>query len=438
VAAPALVLGAEPVAVAPSRDVLTVGYYESGVQGQLPLLLALVSGYFEEAGFDEVILVETENTFRDVRRGDLDFAVVPSRQAFNRFLDQRLVPAIAGYKNYARNNGRYGGDLLVAQPGLAEYEPATVTAFLSAYVRALQDLSDPGAAAEALERLQASDVAVPDRVIRRWEDSIEPFAPFDGGFGSYDDAAGLGELLGYLADDRKERRAFGPFVSAQHLNIAQARQGLGANPGLGLVGPPSITRIRVGVPMADAATEPLAAAQAAGYFEAAGFEDVEVMDVEEPLLGLLNGELDFGVVSAVDAADGAAQGLPAPSLAGHQNYDQAGAYGGDVLLTRTGLLEDDPSTASAFLIAYLQALQDLRAAGDTRFAQFDGGYGSQAEGGGTGELQAYLREVLGQEPDLSELLDSSALQFAQAWWGLPANPSSAEPPVTAASSEEAA
>ena len=154
------------------------------------------------------------------------------------------------------------------------------------------------------------------------------------GFGSYADAGGYGELQELLVQRKKQATSFDRFLATHTLNIAQASAGLGANPDAGLVGPPSITSIRVGLPMgSEDASSPINVADAAGYFLDAGFEEVEIMDIEQPLLGLLNGELDFGVVDAVDSADGAGQGLPAVATAGHANYASDGSFGGNVLLT---------------------------------------------------------------------------------------------------------
>jgi hypothetical protein len=94
-----------------------------------------------------------------------------------------------------------------------------------------------------------------------------------------------------------------------------------------------------------------------------------------------------------------------------------------VLVTTTDMLADDATTASAFLIAYLQGLADLAdSANATGFAPHDGGFGARDEGGGTAELSAYLAGILDGEPVLDALIDDEVLRFAQSWWGLPANP----------------
>ena len=92
VAGAALVLGATPESLVPSRSALSIGYSEPGLMGQLPLLVAQLSGYFAEAGFEEVTIVETAAALRDATKGDLDFAVAPAGAAFKAYLqDPRLA-----------------------------------------------------------------------------------------------------------------------------------------------------------------------------------------------------------------------------------------------------------------------------------------------------------------------------------------------------------
>ena len=190
-----------PVIVAPARKSLVVGYSEPGILGQLPFLVADLAGYFTEAGFSGVTLVEVPNAIRDVREGALDFAVVPSRAAWEALGSDPSIPAVAGYQNYDREDGSYGGSLVMARPGLVADEPATVVAFLSAYVRALQDLADPASAADALDLIEESALAVPPNLAAEWEAQVARYAPFDGGFGSVAEEDGYGELAGWLSED---------------------------------------------------------------------------------------------------------------------------------------------------------------------------------------------------------------------------------------------
>jgi len=138
---------------------------------------------------------------------------------------------------------------------------------------------------------------------------------------------------------------------------------------------------------------------------------------------VLLGETDFAVMDLIDASDGVAQGLPIVALAGHRNYEADGAYGGDVLVSSSDLLDGEASTVSAFLVAYLRGLRDLATSADTDgFAPYDGGFGTRDEDGGLGEMRTHITDALGAEPDLQSLIAIRPLEYAQAWWGLPANP----------------
>lgn len=414
--------GPTAVLLAPESTTITLGYQEPGLLGQAPFIIALIKGYFAEAGFDDVFIVEVGDTLADLRSGDLDFAVVDATEAAEHVAGGGTsVRAVAGYQNYAEG-GAYGGDLVLAGPGLVSDEPATVIAFLSAYIRALQDLADPATAEASLDLIGQTDLAVDADLAAGWLDAVTLFAPFDGGFGSPDEDAGLGELEDHLAAAGFDVADMPSFLAAHALNIAQAIVGLDANPGTGLPGAPGVTDIRVGVPADSSAGSPLALASTSGYFEDAGFSSVDIMDIEQPLLGVLNGELDIGVVSAVDAADGVAQGLPLAVLAGHRNGGADGS-GGDVLVASADSVEQEPSTITAFLIAYIRALQDLVGDPDAAaFAPHDGGFGERTSEGGVGDLSSLLADALGAEPDLQTFIAAVPLEYAQAWWGLPANP----------------
>jgi len=65
---------------------------------------------------------------------------------------------------------------------------------------------------------------------------------------------------------------------------------------------------------------PLLIALDRGYFTDAGFTDVQLIQADQALPGLVGGSLNFGIVGALDAAAGAAEGLPIQSVAGYQNY----------------------------------------------------------------------------------------------------------------------
>jgi ABC-type nitrate/sulfonate/bicarbonate transport system substrate-binding protein len=246
---------------------------------------------------------------------------------------------------------------------------------------------------------------------------------------------------------------------------------------------PEVTSVTIGFPGTDLAGQaPFLLADARGYFTDTGFESVELMPIEEPLPGVLNGELDFGVVEKLDAADAFTSELPLRAVAGYHNQVSADvtepgpsplatgspaeppvasplavaspsagavAYGGDLIAANTDFIAQNPPTVQALLIGYIRALRDLQdpandedlfaaaeAAGievsdETRaawadmvveFTPFDGGFGSVEQDGGLGELQEYLVTNLGAAPDFNAFIDIPTLNAAQAALGLPLNP----------------
>jgi hypothetical protein len=152
---------------------------------------------------------------------------------------------------------------------------------------------------------------------------------------------------------------------------------------------------------------------------------------------VLQGELDFGVMGLGDAADAVSQGLPLRAIAGHQNYAADGAYGGDVLVASSDLVDAEGTTVVAFLVAYLRGLRDLAGNAEAPgFAPFDGGFGARDQDGGLGELRTGVSDTLGVDPDTGSLLADAPLELAQAWWGLPANPSPTGPTASLPSETE--
>jgi len=418
----------QPPDAVPGRPAITVGYTGDGILAQAPLLLALAAGYFEDAGFEHVDVVRVGDPLDGLLPGDLEFGVTDARAAAAAVARQPGLQAVAGYRNQPAD-GDYEGDLIVAAPGLVENEPGTVLAFLGAYIRALQALAD--ADSDAVDVLEGTDVAVDPEVAADWAAALSVYAPFDGGFGDVEDDGGLGQLAAYLTDEEGTEPDLDALIAEHTLAIAQLGAGLAPNPLNDLAGPPGITDLSVG--QSGAVDGPIARALEAGYFEDAGFDSVEVVDVGEPLLGVLQGELQLGVMDSLDAADGSAQGLPLLALAGHHNYSSDGAYGGDVVVSSADSVAQEASTLSAFLIAYVRALRDLAPDDAGEFAPFDGGFGARDQGGGLGELGTYLESGLGSDVDLDTLIDERVLQYAQAWWGLPANPTAEAGAVAGAS-----
>jgi ABC-type nitrate/sulfonate/bicarbonate transport system substrate-binding protein len=442
--APSKTAKPEPTAVPasllpPARSALTIGYQDDGVLGQAPLQLALAAGYFDEVGLTDVVLVAApQDAVDDVLAGDLDIAVVGAMQAEAANVAEPGLRAIAGYQNYQGEAGAYGGDLLLATPGLVADEPSTIGAFLDAYIRALQDLSAADTANAALATLQAGGVAIDPDVAARWPELVAAYAPFDGGFGDPSIDGGLGELDEFLTVDQDNPADLDALIAQAPLNLAQSQLDILSNPESPFMSAPT-PEISIALPMQDGLVSPIVAAQDAGYFGDAGFTSVEIVDIEQPLLGVLTGEVDFGVVSLVDAADGITQGLPIQAIAGHQNYALDGSYGGDVVIATSDLISNEPAAVAAFLTAYVRALQEDASADDgAPFAPFDGGFGMRASGAGLAELSTYVQEALGSAVDLDALIAVPPLEYVQTSLGLPANPASRPAPTAADSEEEGA
>ena len=410
------------------RTAIQVAYSDPSVLARAPLLVASLAGYFTGAGLEEVTIIEVRDPLAAVRDGDVDFAIVDTSDAAEAVAEDPSAPRLlAGHRDTASDDG----DAIVAKPGLVANEPATAIAFLTAYIRGLQDLSDPETAADALALIEATELTLDPEVADGWDDSVAAYGPFDGGFGPLDDEGGLGALGSFLESAGIAVDAE-TLVDAVPLNIAQSNLGLDTNPASALAGGPGLTDVTVGMSGGVAGGGPIVAADEGGHFEDAGFTSVEVTDVEQPLAGLTLGELDFAVLPAAEAADAIAQGLPIVAIAGHRNYATDGSYGGDVLVTSTDQLTSEGPTVAAFLSAYIRGLRDLaESETGSAFAPHDGGFGDRAQDGGLGELSAYLTDALGAAPDLGAVVAAGPITFAQAGLGLPANPTDAADATTA-------
>jgi hypothetical protein len=419
---PTLKAATVPFPRTPERKALKIGFTGNSTVRLAPLMLAERAGYFDSVGLKGVTFAKTSDAVADLQAGKLDIAVVDAQEAATAAAEDPRLQAVAGYRNYATEP--YGGDLLLAAPGLVADQPATTMAFQTAYIFALQQLSSTKAARQARDELELSGVKFGAKASKQWPNAVKVFRPFDGGFGSLDDEGGLGELTAYLSPDPDAEVDIRPFIAQSTLNIAQQWSKLEPNPANVYAGPPESAEIIVGMAATDGAVSPISTAADDGFFKKAGFDTVEVMDVEQPLLGVLQGDLDFAVVDAADAADGAAQGLPLVALAGHRNYAADGTYGGDMLVTSAETLEFSPATTARFVVAYVGALRELT--GEAALAPHDGGFGDRLQGGGLAELQAYLDESLGSTTDLDALIGIGPLEYAQTWRVLPANPTLSE------------
>lgn len=402
----------------PARESIVVGVPEDAA---VPLEIAVDSGFFAAAGFADVTLTQVSDPLAALDSGELQFAVVDTVAAATAQGDDPSLRAVAGYANYGGQDGAYGGTVLLAAPGLTTQEPSTVAAFTSAYVRALRGLAKADRAAD--------------------EPTYASFAPYDGGFGGRSQDNGWGELDDYLASGLGDTFDVRAFVSEDTLNVAQVAQGRKLNPRTDLAGKPESRQITVGLPASALAGSPIEQAQAKGYFERAGFAAVNIEDIEEPLLGVLQGDLDIAVLDTADALDGASQGLPLVAVAGHRNYGADGGYGGEVVAVSQDVLTEQGSTVTAFLTAYVRALQDLAGDdGNAAFAPFTGGFDASGPDAGWTELTSYAVETVGDGQAVEQLVVAEPLTRAQVWWGVPGTvtPASSTTPEPAASPEPGA
>ena len=121
--------------------------------------------------------------------------------------------------------------MLVAGTDLLTQDPDTVLAFQEAYIEALQVLSDPAQQAYVLGLATAAGITLSEQQTADWPAQVTTFAPFDGGFGAIDDAAGLGQLSAYLGANGLAVPDYTTFIAQDSLHSAQAALGLAANPG---------------------------------------------------------------------------------------------------------------------------------------------------------------------------------------------------------------
>jgi hypothetical protein len=224
------------------------------------------------------------------------------------------------------------------------------------------------------------------------------------------------------------RRAHAPILALALVALVvpasvQATPGPGASPGgsavpVSLV--PEDTSLTIGY--SDPALLgrlPLVIAQTRGYLQDAGFIDVQLIEAEEPLPGLLNGSLDLAILDARQAIDAYALGLPVQAVAGHRivpvsqvpaaspvasplvspgpssaaspDATSPGTSASpssampsspwvalDVVVATSDTVSTRPGTVAAFTMAYVRALQDLR----TRVAGAAPGASPGASAGG--------------------------------------------------------
>lgn len=326
--APALPPALPPAQLpAPEQTAITVGYRLPNLNSRAPFLVALDRGYFTDAGFTDVQLVQTEETAPGLIGGSLQFGAVETLDTANGFAEGLPLTAVAGYQNYTSNT-------IAVRPEVAT--PA--------------------------------DLAGKDILLGGTPGSLD-----------FDLRAKL------LADA-------GFDITGVPYNAVTVDGGSNAWVALFLDGKLFLT----------------------------------------PIFNRHRQQVqDAGARLVVDTVD----------------------YGSDLLAANKDWAAANPNTVQAFLGAYIRALADIKDPGNADyvfslgeragititdgirsgwpndvafFAPFDGGFGNADDAGGLGELEAFLADNLpdGVAVDLSQFVDASALNAAQAALGLAPNPAS--------------
>ncbi|MFN8518523.1 MAG: ABC transporter substrate-binding protein [Chloroflexota bacterium] len=94
---------AKPDLPAPEQTSITIGYRLPNLNSRAPFLVALDRGYFADAGFTDVQLVQTEETAPGLIGGSLQFGTVETLDTANSFAEGLPLTAVAGYQNYTAN-----------------------------------------------------------------------------------------------------------------------------------------------------------------------------------------------------------------------------------------------------------------------------------------------------------------------------------------------
>jgi ABC-type nitrate/sulfonate/bicarbonate transport system substrate-binding protein len=334
---PPSVAPAQPPAIdkpdlpAPEQTAISIGYRLPNLNSRAPFLVALDRGYFSDAGFTDVQLVQTEETAPGLIGGSLQFGNVETLDTANGFAEGLPLQALAGYQNYTAN-------MIAVRPEIAT--PADLAG---------KDILLGGTPGSLDFDLRANMLA-------------------EAGF----DITGV------------------PFNAVNVDGGSNAWVALFLEDKLAMT--PIFNRHRQQV-------------------------------------------LDAGGRLVVDRFD----------------------YGSDMLATNRDWAAANPNTVRAFLSAYIRALADVQDPANTDYVMslgeragititdgvragwdgdhgdrayyeaFDGGFGDVTQGGGLGELEAYLGANLpeGVTVDLSQFVDSADLNAVQQALGLEANPAPA-------------
>lgn len=316
---------AKPDLPAPEQTSITIGYRLPNLNSRAPFLVALDRGYYADAGFTDVQLVQTEETAPGLVGNSLQIATAEALDTANSFAEGLPLQAVAGYQNYTANTiavrpeiqtpqdlagkdillggtpgtldfdlrlkflkeagfditgvpynavtvdggsnawvalfldgklfmtpvftrqrqsvldagGRFvvdrfdfGSDLLAVNSDWAKANPNTLTAFLAAHIRALQDIKDPANADYVFSLGERAGINITDGIRAGWPIDMSYYQPWDGALGEADQGGGLGQLQEYFAANLPEGVTvdLAQFVDPSYVNAAQTALGLTPNP----------------------------------------------------------------------------------------------------------------------------------------------------------------------------------------------------------------
>lgn len=88
---------------APEQTSITIGYRLPNLNSRAPFLIALDRGYYADAGFTDVQLIQTEEVAPGLIGGSLQIGIPETLDTANSFAEGLPLQAVAGYQNFTAN-----------------------------------------------------------------------------------------------------------------------------------------------------------------------------------------------------------------------------------------------------------------------------------------------------------------------------------------------
>ncbi|GEM_PF-3689693 len=279
-----------------------------------------------------------------------EVALAPVRNADRLALSRAGAPLLV-------DRQEWGGELLVAGSAFPGTAPATLAAFLDAYLAGLAALADP-ANDPALERAaRMAGIVYTDAVVAGWPSDLEDFRPADGGLGTPGEDGGLAALHAWAAARARPLPIPGDAIALGPLNAAQARRGAAPDPALPALPPGDGRTIRVATPADDpGAALPLERAGLLGVAALAGLSGVVALPAADPIAELAAGRAELAIVPADLAAALAADAAGPRTIAGWR----ADGEGGPALVVLASAADAaDPDRLAPVVATLLRGLAAL-------------------------------------------------------------------------------